>query len=131
MNVLDGWMTYIFSIGFHMSGKSQTIGDFSVSLPSQIFATNANHKSKTSPITWDGRGRIGKIGSVSIFPTCPRFLRSSAIISDKFVLSETPARDGFRSLLACVAGVSSGRDANSHAPLFARPERSFMSPHGN
>ena len=111
---------------FHMSGKSQTIGDFSVSLPSQIFATNATINQR-----WDGRGRIGKIGSVSIFPTCPRFLRSSAIISDKFVLSETPARDGFRSLLACVAGVSSGRDANSLAPLFARPEQSFMSPHGN
>ena len=32
---------------FHniMSGKSQTIGDFAVSRPSQILLTNENHKS--------------------------------------------------------------------------------------
>ena len=36
-----------------------------------------------SPIVWNGLGRIGRIGSVSIFPTRPRFLRWSAIIPDK------------------------------------------------
>ena len=30
---------------FHMSEKSQTIGDFAVSQPSQILPTNENHKS--------------------------------------------------------------------------------------
>ena len=31
--------------GFHMSGKSQTIGDFADFRPSRIFPTNENHKS--------------------------------------------------------------------------------------
>ena len=31
--------------GFHMSGKSQTIGDFAVSRLSQILPTNENSKS--------------------------------------------------------------------------------------
>ena len=31
--------------GFHMSGKSQTIGDFTVSRPSQILPTNESSKS--------------------------------------------------------------------------------------
>ena len=31
--------------GFHMSGKSQTIGDFTVSRLSQIMPTNENSKS--------------------------------------------------------------------------------------
>lgn len=43
----------------------------------QILPNNEKHKSETSPIIWDGRGRIGKIGRVSCFPTCPRFLRLS------------------------------------------------------
>ena len=47
--------------------------------PSPILPTYKNTKSQTSPIIWDGRGQIGKIGSVSIFPTRPRFLRCSAI----------------------------------------------------
>ena len=67
---------------FHMSGKSQTIGDSTVSRPSQTLPTYENWKSYTSPIVWDGRRRIGKIGSVSIFPMRPRFLRWSAIIPD-------------------------------------------------
>ena len=69
--------------GFHMLGKSQTIGDFTVSRLSQIFPTNENSKSQISPIVWDGRGQFWRIGSVSIFPTRPTFLRWSAIISDK------------------------------------------------
>ena len=59
--------------GFHMSGKSQTIGDFTVSRLSQILSTNENSKSKISPIVWDGWGQIWRIGSVPIFPTRPRF----------------------------------------------------------
>ena len=31
--------------GFHMSGKSQTVWDFTVSRPSQILLTNENSKS--------------------------------------------------------------------------------------
>ena len=65
-----------------MSGKSQMIGDFAVSRLSQILPTNENSKSVISPIVWDGRGQIWRIGSVSIFPTRPRFLRWSAIIPD-------------------------------------------------
>ena len=42
-----------------MSGKSQTIGDFTVSQLSQILPTNENSKSWVSPIIWDGRGQIG------------------------------------------------------------------------
>ena len=66
--------------GFHMAVKSQTIGDFTVSRPSQILPTNENSKSLISPIVWDSRGQFWRIGSVSIFPTHPRFLRWSAII---------------------------------------------------
>ena len=69
--------------GFHMSGKSQTVWDFTVSRPSQILPTNENSKSHISPIVWDERGQICRIGSVSIFPTRPRFLRWLAIIPDK------------------------------------------------
>ena len=80
-----------------MSGKSQTIGDFTVCRLSQILPTNENSKSYISPIVWDGRGQIWRIGSVSIFPTRPRFLRWSAIIPDewklKFVSSGTSAMD--------------------------------------
>ena len=67
---------------FHMSGKSQTIGDFTVSRPSQTFSTNENWKSWTPPIVWDGSRQIRKIGSVSIFTTRSRFKRWSAIIPD-------------------------------------------------
>ena len=35
----------MFKPGFHMSGKSQTIGDFAVSRLSQILPTNENSKS--------------------------------------------------------------------------------------
>ena len=69
--------------GFHMSGKSQT-----VSRPSQILPTNENSKSYISPIVWDERGQIWRIGSVSIFPTRPRFLRWSAIIPDKCTVGD-------------------------------------------
>ena len=44
---------------FHMRGKSQTIGDFTVSLPSQNLPTNEIE------IVWDDRGQIAGIGSVS------------------------------------------------------------------
>ena len=75
--------TAVLKPGFHMSGKSQTVWDFTVSRPSQILPTNENSKSYISPIVWDERGQIWRIGSVSIFPTRPRFLRWSAIIPDK------------------------------------------------
>ena len=62
---------------------------------SQILPTNENSKPYISPIVWDGRGQIWRIGSVSIFPTRPRFLQWLAIIPDKwklkFVLSGTSA----------------------------------------
>ena len=58
-----------------MSAKFQTIGDFAVFRPSQILPTYENMESQTSPIIWNGRGQIGKIGSVSTFPTRSRFLR--------------------------------------------------------
>ena len=61
-----------------MSGKSRTIWDFTVSRPTQIWPTNENPKSRTSPTVWDGRRQIRRIGSASIFPTRPRFLRWSA-----------------------------------------------------
>ena len=72
----------IIKAGFHMLGKSRTIRDFTVSRPTQILPTNENSKSRTSPTVWDDQGQIGKIGSVSIFPMHPRFLRWSAIIQD-------------------------------------------------
>ena len=56
-----------------MSGKCQTVWDFTVSRQSQILPTNENSKSYISPIVWDERGQIWRIGSVSIFPTRPRF----------------------------------------------------------
>ena len=59
--------------GFHTSRKSRTIGDFTVSRLSQILPTNENSKSEISPIVWDGRGQIWRIGGVSIFPMRPRF----------------------------------------------------------
>ena len=93
--VFQSWIQSIIKACFHMSGKSQTIGDFTVSKLSQILPTNENSKSQISPIVWDGRGQIWRIGSVSIFPTRPRFLRWSAIIPDKwkfrFVASGTSA----------------------------------------
>ena len=52
-----------------MSRKSQTIGDFTVSRPSQILPTNENSKSKIFPIVRDGRGQIWRIGSV-LFSRC-------------------------------------------------------------
>ena len=55
--------------GFLMSRKSQTIGDFTVSRPSQILPTNENSKSKIFPIVRDGRGQIWRIGSV-LFSRC-------------------------------------------------------------
>ena len=58
------------------------IGKFTVSRPTQVLPTNENSKSWTSPTVWDGRRQIGKIGSVSTFPTRPRFLRCSVIIQD-------------------------------------------------
>ena len=80
-----------------MSGKSQTIGDFTVSLLCQILPTNENSKSQISPIVWDGRGQIWRVETVSIFPTRPIFLRWSVIIPDKwklkFVPTETSAVD--------------------------------------
>ena len=61
-----------------MSGKSQTVWDFTVSRPSQILPTNENSTSYISPIVWDERGQIWRVRSVSIFPTRLRFLRWSA-----------------------------------------------------
>ena len=46
---------------------------------------------KTSPIVWNCRGLIWRIGSVSIFPARPRFLRWSAIIPDKWNLKFVPS----------------------------------------
>ena len=46
-----------------------------------------SQKSQVSPIVWDSRAQIWRIGRVSIFPTCPRFLRWSAIIPDKLTLT--------------------------------------------
>ena len=71
--------------GFHMSGKYQTIRDFTVSRLSwfstlQILPINENSKPYISLIVWDGRGQIWRIGSVSILPTGPRFQWWSAII---------------------------------------------------
>ena len=53
-----------------MSGKSQTIVDFTVSRLSKILPTNENSKSIVDifPIIRDGRGQIWRIGSVPIFP---------------------------------------------------------------
>ena len=83
--------------GFYMSGKSQTIRDFTVSRLSwfptlQILPINENWKPYISLIVWDGRGQIWRIGSVSILPTGPRFLRWSAIIHDKWKLKFVPSR---------------------------------------
>ena len=88
-----GWVP----LRFHMPGKSQTIGDFTVSRPSQILPTNENSKSQISPpIVWDGRAQIWRIGSVSIFPMRPRFLRWSTIITQICTVGDVG--DGFRSL---------------------------------
>ena len=65
-----------------MSGKSHIIRDFTVYRLSQIMLTNENWKLQATPIVWDGRGHIGKIKSVSIFPTRPRFQWWSTIIPD-------------------------------------------------
>ena len=89
--VLQSWIQSIIKACFHMSGKSQTIGDFTVSKLSQILPTNENSKSQISPIVWDGQGQIGRIGSVSIFPTRPRFLRWSVIIPDKWKFKSLPS----------------------------------------
>ena len=67
--------------------------------PIYILPTNENSKSLTSPIVWEGRGLILKIGSVSIFPTRPRFLQWSAIIPNKTqICTVMDVGDGFRSL---------------------------------
>ena len=82
-----------------MSGKSQKIGNFTVSKLSQILPTTENSKSQISLIVWDGRGQIWRIGSVSIFPTRPRFIRWAAIIAGKgklkFVASGSMGRSLF------------------------------------
>ena len=83
VRVTPGLLIKNVSVMRSISRKSQTIGDFTVSRLSQILPTNQNSKSSISPIVWDGRGQIWRIGSVSIFPTSPRFLRWSAIIPDK------------------------------------------------
>ena len=80
--------------GFHMSGKSQTVWDFTVSRPSQILLTNENWKSDI-PIVWDERGQIWRIGSVFIFSTRPRFLQWLAIIADKWKLKFVPSAMDF------------------------------------
>ena len=59
---------------FCISGKSQTMGDFTASRLSQILPTTENSKSYISPIVSDGPRQIWRIGSVSIFPTCPTFV---------------------------------------------------------
>ena len=48
-------------------------------------------RNRRYPRVWDGRGQIWRIGSVSIFPTRPRFLRWSAIIPDKWKLKIVPS----------------------------------------
>ena len=45
--------------GFHMSGKSQTIGDFAVSRSSQILPTYENMESYISPMVGDKSGESG------------------------------------------------------------------------
>ena len=65
-----------FKTGFHMSGKSQTVGDFIVSRPSQILLTNENIPDRLELSRTN-------LESVSIFPARPRFLRWSAFIPDK------------------------------------------------
>ena len=82
-----------------MSGKSQTIGDFTASRLSQILPTNENSKSIVDMPDnpgWTGTNLENR--ECSYFPaTHPRFLRWSAIIPDKsklkFVPSETLAVD--------------------------------------
>ena len=63
--------------GFHMSRKSQTIGDFTVSRRSQILSTNENSKSWISPIVWD-EDKSGESGAF-LFPDASQF---SAMIGD-------------------------------------------------
>ena len=55
-----------------MSEKSQTIGDFTVSRPSQIIP---------APIVWDGRRQIGKTGSLFYFPDASQI---SAMVGDHY-----------------------------------------------
>ena len=66
-----------------MSGKSQTIWDFTVSRPS-------HSKSLISLIVWDQRVQIWRIGSVSIFPTHPRLVSAMTIIPNKWKLKFVP-----------------------------------------
>ena len=82
-----------------MSGKTQTIGDFTVFRPSQILATNEKSKSQISPIVWDGRAQIWRIGRVSIFPMCPRFLRWRPSFSLTQLPSENDTKKNNKGLL--------------------------------
>ena len=66
--VLQSWIQSIIKACFQMSGKSQTIGDFTVSKLSQVLPTNENSKSQISPI--DPRQ-----SEILLFPNCPRFCR--------------------------------------------------------
>ena len=47
--------------GFYMSGKSRTIGDFTVSRLTQILPTNENPKSRTFPTSGMVGDKLGKI----------------------------------------------------------------------
>ena len=77
--------------GFHMSGKSQTEIFLFPDCPRFCRRISENSKSQISPIVWDGRGQIWKIGSVSIFRMRPRFLRWSEMIPDKRELKFAPS----------------------------------------
>ena len=99
------WAGFVlYKPGFHMSGKSQTVWDFTVSRPSQILPTNENSKSKKSPIVWNRTGTNLENRERFYFPDASQI---SAMVGDhsrqmklKFVPSGTSASvgDGFRSL---------------------------------
>ena len=79
---------------FHMPGKSQTIRDFAVFPTVSDFADSRKNE---SPFIWDDQAQIGKIWSVSISPTRPRFVRCSAIFptySLVFECRENPRQSG-------------------------------------
>ena len=53
----------IFKPGFHMSGKSQTIGDFVVSRPSQTFPTQGDNGTHLPRRVFKSREHLGRSGN--------------------------------------------------------------------
>ena len=79
-----------------MSGKSQTIGDSTLSRLSQILPTNENSKSQISPIVWDGRGQIWRTGAFLFSRRVPDFCdgrRSSRQMKTQICTVGTSAMD--------------------------------------